>query len=41
MIRRVSTTAEAAMVEQPGFFDLSDRCEVLSAAGDHLERFPL
>jgi IS5 family transposase len=28
----------AAMVGQPGFFDLSDRYEALSAAGDPLER---
>ncbi|BAI97865.1 hypothetical protein Sj15T_22760 [Sphingobium sp. TA15] len=26
------------MAEQPGFFDLSDRYEALSAAGDPLER---
>jgi hypothetical protein len=26
------------MVGQPGFFDLSDRYEALSAAGDPLER---
>lgn len=28
------------MAGQPGFFDLSDRCEALSAAGDPLERLP-
>lgn len=26
------------MAVQPGFFDLSDRCEALSTAGDPLER---
>lgn len=26
------------MSGQPGFFDLSDRCEALSVAGDPLER---
>jgi len=31
-------TSEAEMAGQPGFFDLSDRCEALSAAGDPLER---
>ena len=31
--------AEAMMAGQPGFFDLSDRYEALSAAGDPLERF--
>ena len=31
-------TAEAEMAAQPGFFDLSDRYEALSAAGDPLER---
>jgi len=30
--------AEATMNGQPGFFDLSDRYEALSAAGDPLER---
>jgi hypothetical protein len=30
--------AEAMMAGQPGFFDLSDRYEALSAAGDPLER---
>jgi IS5 family transposase len=33
-----STTVEAVMAGQPGFFDLSDRYEALSAAGDPLER---
>jgi len=30
--------AEAMMAGQPGFFDLSNRYEALSAAGDPLER---
>jgi len=38
MIHCASATAEAVMVGQPGFFDLSDRYEALSAAGDPLER---
>lgn len=38
MIHRVGATAEVVMAGQPGFFDLSDRCEALSTAGDPLER---
>lgn len=38
MIHCLSATAEAEMAGQPGFFDLSDRYEQLSAAGDPLER---
>lgn len=38
MIHCAYATAEAEMAVQPGFFDLSDRYEALSAAGDPLER---
>jgi hypothetical protein len=34
MIHGVGAAAEAEMAGQPGFFDLSDRYEALSAAGD-------
>jgi hypothetical protein len=38
VIHCLIATAEAVMVGQPGFFDLSDRYEALSEAGDPLER---
>ncbi len=38
MIHCLGATAEAEIIGQPGFFDLSDRYEALSAAGDPLER---
>jgi transposase, IS5 family len=38
LIHYLRATAEAEMAGQPGFFDLSDRYEALSAAGDPLER---
>ncbi len=38
LIHFASDVSEAAMSGQPGFFDLSDRYEALSAAGDPLER---
>jgi transposase, IS5 family len=38
LIHWLSAAAEAVMAGQPGFFDLSDRYEALSAAGDPLER---
>jgi hypothetical protein len=37
LIHFAEGTAEAMMAGQPGFFDLSDRYEALSAAGDPLE----
>lgn len=38
LIHFVDDVAEVMMTGQPGFFDLSDRYEALSAAGDPLER---
>jgi len=38
LIHFVDDVAEVMMAGQPGFFDLSDRYEALSAAGDPLER---
>jgi IS5 family transposase len=38
VIHCLCTTVEAMMAGQPSFFDLSDRYEALSAAGDPLER---
>jgi hypothetical protein len=38
LIHFLLARAEAGMAGQPGFFDLSDRYEALSAAGDPLER---
>jgi hypothetical protein len=38
LIHFADAVAEAEMAGQPGFFDLSDRYEALSAAGDPLER---
>jgi transposase len=38
LIHFADDASEAVMAGQPGFFDLSDRYEALSAAGDPLER---
>jgi hypothetical protein len=38
LIHCLGEMVEAVMAGQPGFFDLSDRYEALSAAGDPLER---
>jgi hypothetical protein len=38
LIHFADVATEAMMVCQPGFFDLSNRYEALSAAGDPLER---
>ena len=38
MIHLADDAWEAVMAGQPGFFDLSDRYEALSAVGDPLER---
>lgn len=39
LVRSGCGYGEAEMAGQPGFFDLLDRYEALSAAGDPVERF--